>query len=193
MSFVAAPGSATSKRQRTHARILDCALDLFERQGFERTTAAQIAASAGVTEMTFFRHFRAKEHLLLDDPYDPLIAAAVARQPRALGPLSRTVRGIRHAWEELDAPESALVRRRVGIVAHTPVLRAAAWRNNAETERLIVDQLVRDGTDPLRAHAAAGAALAALMAALFEWARRDDAVLADAVAVALDTLDGAHE
>jgi AcrR family transcriptional regulator len=190
---VAAPESATSKRHRTHARILSCALDLFERQGFDRTTVTQIAASAGVTEMTFFRHFRAKEHLLLDDPYDPLIAAAVARQPPALGALARAVRGLRHAWEELGAPESDLVRRRVRIVAHAPALRAAAWRNNAETERLIVDQLVRDGADPLRAHAAAGAALAALMAALFEWARHDDAVLADAIAVALDTLDGAHD
>jgi AcrR family transcriptional regulator len=189
---VTAPVPTTSKWQRTHARILDRALELFERQGFERTTVAQIAESSGVTEMTFFRHFPAKEHLLLDDPYDPLIAAAVARQPRTLGALSRAVRGIRHAWQELDAPESTLVRRRVRIVARTPALRAAAWRNNAETERLIVEQLVRDGTDPLRAHAAAGAALAALMAALFEWARHDETVLTDAVAVALDTLDGPH-
>jgi hypothetical protein len=75
-------------------------------------------------------------------------------------------------------------------VAATPALRAAAWRNNAETERLIVDQLVRDGTQPLRAHAAAGAALAALMAALYEWARGDDLLLADAIAIALDTVDG---
>ncbi|WP_210732886.1 TetR/AcrR family transcriptional regulator [Streptomyces sp. RKND-216] len=186
---MAAPDSATSKRQRTSARILRCALDLFERQGFERTTVAQIAASAGVTEMTFFRHFRAKENVVLDDPYDPLIAAAVASRPHSLGALPRTVRGIRHAWRELGEPESDLVRRRVRIVALTPTLRAAAWRNNAATEQLIVDQLVRDGTPVLRAHAAAGAALAALLAALFEWARRDDVALAEAVAVALDTLD----
>jgi len=182
-----------SKWQRTHARIHDHALDLFERHGFEATTVAQIAAAAGVTEMTFFRHFPAKEHLVLDDPYDPLIADAVAEQPRDLGPLARTVRGIRLAWSELDEPEGDLVRRRVRIVAATPALRAAAWRNNAETERLIVDQLRRDGTDPLRAHAAAGAVLAAIMAALFEWARRDDMVLADAIAIALDTVDGERE
>ncbi len=182
--------AAPSKWQRTHARILARALDLFERDGFEQTTVARIAAEAEITEMTFFRHFRAKEQLLLDDPYDPLIAAAVAEQDRALDPLRRTVRGIRTAWHQLSEPEGDLVRRRVRVVADTPALRAAAWRNNAETERLIVDQLVRDGTEPLRAHAAAGAALAAIMAALFEWSRTDDTVLADAIAVALDTLDG---
>lgn len=182
----------TGKRQRTHARILECALDLFERDGFESTTVAQIAAAAGVTEMTFFRHFPAKEQVLLDDLYDPLIAAAVAEQPRELSPLTRAVRGIRGAWSQLSEPEGDVVRRRVRVVALSPALRAAAWRNNDETERLIVDQLVRDGTDPLRAHAAAGAVLAAIMAALFAWARQDDVLLADAIAVALDTLDGDH-
>ena len=179
-----------SKWQRTHARILERALDLFERDGFDPTTVARIAAGAGVTEMTFFRHFRTKEQLLLDDPYDPLIAAAVAEQACTLAPLRRTVRGIRAAWSRLSEPEGDLVRRRVRIVARTPALRAAAWRNNAETERLIVDQLVDDGVEPLRAHAAAGAALAAIMAALFEWSRDEHTMLADAIAVALDTLDG---
>lgn len=178
------------KRERTRARILARAMDLFERDGFDGTTVARIAAAAGVTEMTFFRHFGTKEQLVLDDPYDPLIAAAIADQPRTLDPLTRTTRGIRHAWHSLSEPEGDLVRRRVRIVAGTPALRATAWRNNAATEALIVDQLVRDGTERLPAHAAAGAALAALMAALFEWARHDDTRLADAIAVALDTVEG---
>jgi hypothetical protein len=131
--------------------------------------------------------------LVLDDPYDPLIADAVAEQPRDLGPLARTVRGIRRAWSELGEPEGDLVRRRVRIVARTPALRAAAWRNNAETERLIVDQAPPRRHRPVTAHAAAGAVLAAIMAALFEWARQDDMVLADAVAIALDTVDGDRE
>ena len=71
-------------------------------------------------------------------------------------------------------------------------MRAAAWRNNAKTERLIVEQLVGDGTDPLRARVAAGAVLAALMAALFEWARHEVITLGEAVTIALDTLDERH-
>jgi hypothetical protein len=33
------------------------------------------------------------------------------------------------------------------VVADTPALRPA-WRNNADTEQLIVDQLIGDGTVP---------------------------------------------
>lgn len=179
----------SGKWWRTHERILCQALELFERDGFEETTVARIAATAGITEMTFFRHFRSKEQLVLDDPYDPLIAAAVAAQPLALGPLRRVVRGVRQAWGELDEPEGDVVRRRVRIVAGTPSLRAAAWRNNDETEQLIVDQLVRDGVEVLRARAAAGAVLAAIMAALFAWAGDDGRTLSDAVLTALGTVD----
>ena len=178
-----------SKREQTRSRLLACALDLFERQGYEATTVAQIAASAGVTEMTFFRHFSAKPGVVLDDPYDPVIAAAVAAQPRGMNPVRRTVAAIRVAWSELPEPDGESVRRRVRIVSETPSLRGAVWQNNAATERLIAGQLVADGADPLPAKAAAAAVLAAVAAALFEWADHDELDLPSAIAVALNTLD----
>ena len=49
------------KAERTRERLLAVALDLFAARGYHATTAAQIAAAAGVSEMTFFRHFPAKE------------------------------------------------------------------------------------------------------------------------------------
>ncbi|MGI8625513.1 MAG: helix-turn-helix domain-containing protein, partial [Geodermatophilaceae bacterium] len=48
------------RRTRTRERLSDAALDLFGVHGYDATTVAQIAAAAGVTEMTFFRHFRSK-------------------------------------------------------------------------------------------------------------------------------------
>ena len=54
----------TARTLRTQARILETALDLFERQGYNATTTAQIADGAGVTQMTFFRHFPTKAALL---------------------------------------------------------------------------------------------------------------------------------
>jgi AcrR family transcriptional regulator len=98
MTDIPAPPGRT---ERTRARMLVAAFELFGRQGYEQTTVAQIAAAAGVTEMTFYRHFGSKVQLLIDDPYDPLIAAAIAEQPRNLPPLARTVRGIRLAWRRL--------------------------------------------------------------------------------------------
>lgn len=76
--------TAPGRTQRTRARLQTAALELFARQGYEATTVAQIAAAAGVTEMTFYRHFGTKDQLLLDDPYDPLMAGAVAAQPPGL-------------------------------------------------------------------------------------------------------------
>jgi AcrR family transcriptional regulator len=182
---------AGGKRERTSARLLLCALALFESQGFEETTVAQIAETAGVAPMTFFRHFAAKAQVLLDDPYDPVIAASIARQPRRLRALARTTAGLRQAWAELPEPISEIQRRRVRVVATTPSLWGEMLASNARTEQLIVDQLVRDGTDRLTARAAAAATLAAVAAGLVEWSQQDDGSIGDAVTRALGVLDGA--
>lgn len=182
----------TIRRARTHGRLLECALELFERQGYEQTTVAQIAQAAGVTQMTFFRHYPTKESLLLDDPYDPMMASCVADQPRDLPPLVRTVGGIREAWRRLPQPDSQTVRRRVRIVAGSPSLRAGSTANNSRTEQILAEQLIADGADPLAARVAAAAVLAGITAALFEWSHQDDSTLADAVTAALDTLDTRH-
>jgi AcrR family transcriptional regulator len=176
----------TSKRRRTTERVAACALDLFERYGYDGTTVAQVAEAAGVTEMTVYRHFPSKEKLLLDDPYDPVIASAVAGQDPTLSPLRRTALGLREAWERLPEPADETTRRRVRLVAQSDALRAAAWRSTQETERLIVEQLRRDGAGELEARVAASAVLAALMAALFVAAGRDDLALSTAVVDALD-------
>jgi TetR/AcrR family transcriptional regulator len=58
---------AASERRR---QLLDTALDLFSRKGFEGTTTKEIATSAGVTEAIIFRHFPSKHALytaVIDD------------------------------------------------------------------------------------------------------------------------------
>jgi len=45
-------------------RLCVAALKLFEERGFEQTTVAEIAARAGLTERTFFRHFTDKREVL---------------------------------------------------------------------------------------------------------------------------------
>ncbi len=180
-----------SKRERTRARLLECGLGLFEAQGFDQTTVAQIAAAAGVTEMTFFRHFPAKELLVLDDPYDPVIAAAVARAA-ALADPAACVSWVDCEWRgaALPEPESDLVRRRVRIVAGSPSLRATAIRNNAGTEDLVAPQLIADGTALLPARVAAASALAAMTAAVFVWSEQAEGGLGAALMAALDTMEG---
>ena len=165
------------KSERTREQLLAAALELFASQGYHETTVAQIAARVGVSEMTFFRHFRSKEDSLLADPYDPLIAAAVAEQPREWDVLRRVVHGVRAAWHAVPEPAGAQVRLRVRVAAQTPSLRAAIWRNTEATEQVIVAALQADGIDRLAARAASAAVLAGITAALLEWAATDEGEL----------------
>ncbi len=158
-----------SRSARTRARILDAALDLFERRGYDETTTTQIAEATGVTPMTFFRHFPTKASVLVSDPYDPLIAESVGAQPREAPPLERTRRGMLAALAHIDAAEdSALLLRRVRLVAALPSLRAAVAGSTAATEQAIVGRLVADGAERFEARVAAAACLAAATAALLE-------------------------
>ena len=54
------------KRLRsTRARLRACGIRLIATHGYEKTTAQDIAAAAGVSTMTFFRHFPSKEDVVL--------------------------------------------------------------------------------------------------------------------------------
>ncbi|SDH71772.1 TetR family transcriptional regulator [Agrococcus jejuensis] len=66
-------------------RLQLAALDLFASAGYERATVAEIAAAAGLTERTFFRHFADKREVLFGDPgvFDAAFLDAVAAEPRA--------------------------------------------------------------------------------------------------------------
>lgn len=48
----------------TRQRIITAAMRLFGRQGYSQTSTRQIAAEAGVNEVTLFRHFGSKKGLL---------------------------------------------------------------------------------------------------------------------------------
>jgi AcrR family transcriptional regulator len=89
MPFVAevreepALGLRERKKQRTRATLIDAAVELCERQGFERTTVDQIAAIADVSPRTFSRYFATKDAIalaLIDDGINRA-AAELAHQP----------------------------------------------------------------------------------------------------------------
>src|SRR5215469_10186938 len=70
-------------------RLAQAALTLYAEQGFEQTTAAEIARFAGLTERTFFRHFADKREVLFygADSLRDLLVRAVADVPSSAGPM----------------------------------------------------------------------------------------------------------
>ncbi len=176
----------TARSAATRSRLVDVALSLFESHGYDETTVEQIAAAAGVSHMTFFRHFPTKDAVLLDDPFDPLIAHAVVDQPRTYGPMQRVAVGLAAALADIDPGTDSTVRRRVAISARVPSLRAGMFENNKATEDAIAAALVADGSDEFAARAAAAACLAAVATALLWWSQNEsDATLGDIVGSAL--------
>jgi len=188
------PASPASSRAAETRRSLQAhALRLFEEQGYERTTVAEIAAAAGVSHMTFFRNFPTKEDVVLDDPYDPLLAEAVGAQPLELPALERvrlgllgTLAGLRS--EEVDAQS----RQRLRLATGVPALRARIWENMARTQDAVVAVLVAQDVEPVVAEASVGAVLGAMTSGLLHWGAcapaGDGGRLADALATALDVL-----
>jgi AcrR family transcriptional regulator len=59
----------SSRTERTREALRHAALARFLRQGVEATSVAEIAADAGVTERTFYRHYPSKYRILFAD-YD---------------------------------------------------------------------------------------------------------------------------
>lgn len=82
--FKTSPTSAlTKKAEATAARILDVALDLFRRRGFEQTTMREIAAKAGVSLGSAYYYFDSKEDMVMAF-YDKAIEAMSPRMEAAL-------------------------------------------------------------------------------------------------------------
>lgn len=179
-----------SRAASTRDRLQCAALRLFAERGYDETTVAHIAAAAGVTPMTFFRHFTSKERVVVEDPYDPAIARAVLAQPVDLPVLERVRRGLLTAWSQLSGDEDAELRARLQIGATHAGLRARMRENNALTEAGIVAALVGDGVARFEAAVASAAVIGALTAALLEWATAPrPGPLGDAIADALRVLE----
>jgi AcrR family transcriptional regulator len=58
-------GRRETKKESTRRRILEVSLQLFQRQGFGRTTMRDVARKAGIALGTTYNYFPTKEHLAL--------------------------------------------------------------------------------------------------------------------------------
>jgi AcrR family transcriptional regulator len=106
-------------------RLERAALELYGERGFEQTTVAEIAARAGLTERTFFRHFADKREVLFggSTALRDLIVDAVAGAPASATPIDAIAAGLDAATGAFTWERREHSRRRQGIIAANAELR----------------------------------------------------------------------
>src|SRR5262245_32063585 len=125
-------------------RLQHAAIELFTRQGYERTTVAEIAARAGLTERTFFNHFDNKRDVLFgptSERHRKAAVEAILGCPPETAPLDAVLQGLRAAADEVlgDLQEPAAARRE--IIEATPELREREEGKRAALAAAVADAL----------------------------------------------------
>jgi AcrR family transcriptional regulator len=139
------PGLRERKRARTRRAIATAALELFDRQGFQETTIAQIAEAADVSPRTVSGYFPHKEDLAFPDSEEAF--ASLERRLLERPPAETATDALR-AWIELwlrvHAPPEEERRTRRRIIAGDEALRAYEHRFMVRTQDLIAEAIARD-------------------------------------------------
>jgi AcrR family transcriptional regulator len=83
-------------KERTRRDLLASARTLFAERGYQATSAAEVAAAAGVTERTLFRYFPNKLALVLDELIAllPEMAESIRKRPAGEPPYQAVCEGI---------------------------------------------------------------------------------------------------
>ena len=176
MAPTAGPGSSLRerKRDRTRKALIDAALDLFERNGYDGTTVADIAEAADIGTRTFFSYFASKEELLFPES-DARVAATVTaianREPddRPADVLLRALRDVGAADGEPDDMVDRIAAVRVALFRTVPAVRGRALQLQLDAQREIAGHLQRAfpaELDQVSAAALVGAFIGAVTGAL---------------------------
>jgi AcrR family transcriptional regulator len=173
---MAAPVNLHQQRsQATKESLRRVALERFKQDGFANVTVAQLAAEAGVTERTFFRHFPTKEAVLFGDYETQLewLAEALARRPASENLFDAVLASVVSFPHDLEVVRQAALLRAELIggeraAGHLRLVQASF----AEVITDFVEGRYADVPDiGLKAEVAGAALAAALVVAVENWGR----------------------
>ena len=163
------------RSQATKEALRRVALERFKRDGFANVTVTELAAEAGVTERTFFRHFPTKEAVLFEDYETQLewLAEALARRPASENLFDAVLASVVSFPHDLEVVRQAALLRAELIggeraAGHLRVVQASF--------AAVITDFVRsryaDVPDiDLKAEVAGAALAAALVVAVENWGR----------------------
>ena len=170
------PSDLRSRRRvQLRAQVQAAAVRLFAERGFAATPVADLARAAGISERTYFRHFRTKEDAVLLDLEDlARRVRAVDVDGRAPARLLEQIEGIyAELAEAMDEDDAGTRREAQLLIARTPALREAATRRHREIMEDLRHRLVEAGVPDADLLAQIGTAT--LHAALDAWADQEGA------------------
>jgi AcrR family transcriptional regulator len=155
---------------RTRDRLVESALELFGATGYSATTVDDIAAAAGVSARTFFRHFPDKEEVLFaaDDQLLPVLTRAITADESPVGAQTLMGRVLGDLADVLEPQRSTLARRQRVIdaevaLAGRELAKQARWQSEVATA------LVQRGFDAASADLLAAVGFALFRRCLHSW------------------------
>jgi AcrR family transcriptional regulator len=159
------------KRARTRQALVDAAVDLIERKGYEATTVADIAAAAEIGTRTFFSYFPTKEDVLFPetDRRVRIAVDAIARRSPGEEPADVLLRALRAANDESEDMTGPLAALRIRLTMEVPAVRGRGLQLQWQSQREIARHLAAaypDRLDEVSAAALVGAFTGAVTAAL---------------------------
>ncbi len=166
------PGLRERKKQKTRWSIQEHALRLFQEQGYEQTTVDQIAAAAEISPSTFFRYFKTKEDVVIEDEYDPLLLRLLAGQPadRPIIPAVRDV--VTQVLGQLSRDESDRLFQRTKLQLAVPALRARmldGFTGNMDMLTIGIAERVGRPKDDPDVRVFVGALIGTMLVAIIDW------------------------
>jgi AcrR family transcriptional regulator len=151
-------------------RLEQAALALYGERGFEQTTVAEIAARAGLTERTFFRHFADKREVLFAGAgsLQDLLVSTLASTPDSAAPIDAVAAAIEAAGALLQERRE-YARQRQTVIAANAELQERELIKLASLSAALAGTLRRRGVPDRAASLAAEAGIAVFRIAFECW------------------------
>lgn len=151
-------------------RLVDAALSLFGEHGYTTTTVDSIAARAGVTARTFFRHFRDKDEVLFadDDALLPVLLAAIAEPTGPVSAEQLMSRALSTLASTMQTDRAAL-RARQQIIDTEVSLTGRELAKQARWQQAVSTALVERGFADEQADLLSAIGFALFVRALHTW------------------------
>lgn len=156
-------------------RLERAALELYVERGFERTSVAEIAERAGLTERTFFRHYADKREVLFagSSVLQEALVGAVAGAPESVTALDAVAAALGAAAAVLQERQEHARRRQSVIDANTE-LQERELIKLASLSTALAGALRQRGVDDASAGLAAEVGIAIFKIAFRLWVDRTD-------------------